>query len=62
MTDWLCPNCGGGFPTPAAGEGNGSADECPWCGQATDAGYDGDHVRVVHESTRLFGLVSDPRD
>lgn len=29
MSDYTCPDCGGGFPTSAADEG-----ACPWCGEA----------------------------
>lgn len=38
MSEWTCPNCRGGFPTPAPGEGN--SEECPWCGQPLDASYE----------------------
>jgi len=42
MTDWVCPNCRGGFPKPAEKVIMASGPEpedqkhkelCPWCGQ-----------------------------
>jgi len=34
MTDYICPNCRGGFPDPE------QLGECPWCGQAIDGSYE----------------------
>jgi hypothetical protein len=30
MSRWTCPECGGGFPTPAF-DAERSANVCPWC-------------------------------
>lgn len=35
MTDYECPDCGGGFPAAAAID-----DVCPWCGEAMDGADD----------------------
>jgi len=32
MTDYECPDCGGGFPT-------NPDKECPWCGTPIDGSY-----------------------
>jgi hypothetical protein len=29
MSEYTCPDCGGGFPATAAND-----DACPWCGEA----------------------------
>jgi len=41
MTDFLCPNCNGGFPEPE------QLGECPWCGQAIDGSYEYERPRMV---------------
>lgn len=34
MTDWICPNCRGGFPSFGKEQWSKlPADHCPWCGQ-----------------------------
>jgi len=35
MSDYTCPDCGGGFPTTAA-----DGDACPWCGEQMARGND----------------------
>lgn len=37
MTDWVCPNCRGGFPAAAAAK---ERRLCPWCGQSIDKTYE----------------------
>jgi len=34
MTDFVCPNCRGGFPEPE------NLGECPWCGQSINGSYE----------------------
>lgn len=35
MSDWVCPNCDGGFPEPAETRTafGQKAEACPWCDQ-----------------------------
>jgi len=34
MSDFICPNCRGGFPDPE------TLGECPWCGQGINGSYE----------------------
>jgi len=43
MPNWLCPECGGGFPEPTVSYDTREPDECcPWCGEGL---FVGDYFR-----------------
>lgn len=47
MTDFICPNCRGGFP-----EGPLDNGCCPWCGQSIDGSYEPPTVNAVTKVTQ----------
>ena len=49
MSEYICPNCRGGFPEPLA---NGVNEEmqCPWCGEAIDGNYE--HEQFIEAVSR----------
>jgi hypothetical protein len=46
MTDFVCPNCRGGFPEPE------KLGECPWCGQAINGEYEPPTPEMVTTKVR----------
>jgi len=45
MSDYICPNCRGGFPEAIFGS------SCPWCGQSLDASYESPEPPVAVSKT-----------
>lgn len=55
MTDYKCPNCGGGFPANAAVDG-----ECPWCARGMEGGSDSSPPEQPVPTREIPRIARDP--
>jgi len=51
MTDFVCPNCRGGFTEPVA-DGLEGYSRCPWCGQGINGEYEPPTPEMVRTKVR----------
>jgi len=54
MTDFVCPNCRGGFPDPD------HLGECPWCGQAINGSYEPPETPVLSKTVEKEDTERNP--